>query len=74
MPTPLTNRKGKAWLDVKKVGTGEVVHTVPTEAYKADRVCAGMLINMDRENYFVDERYEFPEVGEKDEGGEVRKK
>lgn len=73
MPTPLTNQKGKAWLDVKKIGTGEVVHTVPTEAYKADRVCAGMLINMSPD-YFVNYRYEFPEVGEKDESGKVRKK
>lgn len=67
MHVPLENRKGKAWLDVKKIGGG-VVHTVATEAYKADRVTAGMLINMSPD-YFVDVRYEFPEKGEKGEDG-----
>lgn len=71
MPTPLTNHKGKCWLDVKNMKR-ETVHTVETEAYQADRVCAGMLINMSPD-YFVDYRYEFPEKGERDKEGKARK-
>ena len=70
MPTPLTNRKGKCWLDVTS-HEGEVVRTVETTACYADRVCSGMLINMSPD-YFVDYRYEFPEKGEKGENGKVR--
>ena len=71
MPVPLTNHKGKCWLDVKNM-SGEVVHTVETTASMADRVCAGMLINMSPD-YFVDYRYELPEKGEKDKDGKVQK-
>lgn len=69
MRTPLEpDRKGKAWLDVTSIEGGEVVSTVDTEAYKADRVTAGMLINMSP-NYYVDVRYEFPKKGEKGKDG-----
>lgn len=61
-------RKGKAWLDVTEIEGGKVVHTVDTEAYKADRVTAGMLINMSPD-YYVDVRYEFPKKGEKGKDG-----
>jgi hypothetical protein len=64
------DRKGDCWLDVKHMSSGEVVKTVKTQAYKADKVCAGMLINMSEE-YFVDYRYEFPRKGEKDRDGKV---
>ena len=71
MPTPLTDRKGKCWLDVVRIADSKVVKTVDTHAYCADRVCAGMLINMSPD-YFVGYRYEFPEKGEKDKDGAVR--
>lgn len=71
MPTPYTDRKGKAWLDVTMISDSKVVHTVETHAYCADRVCSGMLINMSPD-YFVDYRYELPEKGEKDKDGKTR--
>ena len=68
MSVPLDpTRKGKCWLDVTAMD-GKVVHTVATQAVRADRVCAGMLTNMSPD-YFVDYRYEFPEKGEKDKEG-----
>ena len=70
MPTPLEDRKGKAWLDVTEAKSGKVVHTVETKAYRADRVCSGMLINMS-DDYFVDYRYEHPRKGEKNKLGKV---
>lgn len=64
-------QKGKAWAVVTRIGNGEVVHRVETSPGRIDRVIGGMLINMNRDEYFVDEWYEFPEKGQKDASGKV---
>jgi len=71
MQTPPNRITGKAWADVKTMD-GKTVHTVITTASRIDKVVAGMLINMNRDAYFVDARYEFPEKGERGEDGKVR--
>jgi len=74
MPTPFEyDRKGRCWLDVTEIESRKVIHTVETLAFQADRVCAGMLINMS-DLFFVDYRYEFPRVGEKGKDGKERKR
>ncbi len=70
---PTTNHKGKAWAKVVKMDTKEVVHSVETQASTIDRVISGMLRNMNTDAYYVDEWYEFPEKGEKDADGKVRR-
>ena len=64
------SRKGKAWAVVCNM-KGEGVHKVETTPARIDRVVMGMLTNMNREAYYVDEWYEFPEKGEKDKDGKA---
>lgn len=73
MRIPYENdRKGKAWLDVTHIETDKVVKTIETQAYKADRVTGGLLINMSPD-YFVQCRYEFPQKGDLGENGKRKR-
>ena len=43
---------------VRRLDTREIVHTVPVKGAnisRPDKIVAGMLINMDRERFFVDD-------------------
>ena len=44
-------------LDVKEIATGKTVHSVgPMPRWKVEKVLRGMLIKMDTDRFFVDER------------------
>lgn len=65
-------QKGKAWAVVCRMKGGEVVHRVETTPARIDRLVSGMLTNMNRDDFFVDEWYEFPFAGQNDKAGKVR--
>lgn len=71
--TEPVKQKGKAWAVVRVLVGGGVVHKVETTPTRIDRVISGMLVNMDRERFYVDEWYQFPFGTQKDKDGKQRK-
>lgn len=48
----------KAYLRVRKLGTDELIHSVGLQQINqsyVERVMRGMLINMDTDNYYIDD-------------------
>jgi hypothetical protein len=65
-------QRGKAWAVVRRIQGGEVVHKTQTTPERIDRTIGGMLINANRDEYYIDEWYEFPEKGQKDSSGKEK--
>ena len=67
-------QKGKVWAVVRRMKTGEVVHKVETTPARIDAVIGGMLVNANTDDYYIDEWYEFPKRGQKDQNGNLKEK
>ena len=67
-----TIQKGKAWAVVRSFKDKDYTHKVETSPARIDRTIMGMLRNMNTEDYYVDEWYEFPEKGQKDHNGNTK--